>query len=595
MKMSINIFEFLKQKIMYIGDLNYYFSIDSKYQLALGEYELDSEEILKIAKENDPEEFEVFSRTSIEQRLEKINHFDLEEIIKESATGEFTLCLHPSRQCNLDCKYCFKDSEYLGSGELSFRVAKDAIDYLVDTYAPCASKYVVDLSGSGEPLLQIGLVRQIVDYCKQKRNEVCKNIEVMFCTNLTLLTPEIAAYLDNEPSIILGTSMDGDQITHDGNRVYANGEGTYKDIVNALKMFKNKKIGIAVTVTPLNQDVDLIYDHLYCLPNVDCVSMNFIRCFNGTEYDLENFNVPYLISRYEKLAQNILDNLNRGNSDYFIKILKGADHFGNYIFSRIFKGTYKIHRCNAGKSRVTVNYEGDIFACSVMYGNSDFRIGNIYRGVEPASQKNFEVVSTKTNNQCSSCNIRYACGGECYVNAYLKNKSLYTPLENLCKINLELNKLSMAFVEYIRQTNTPAYKKLIDLAFEISKYKTTSPTIWAIMSYLKERKISYDYNILMESIRKEDCDASPQAFLKLLKRYDANIDAYQIEAANLNDLTFPAVALMNKRKTGDYHYLLLVGLEEDKLLYKTMSTDNRFSEKIKFERFLEEVSDLFFL
>ena len=64
----------------------------------------------------------------------------------------------------------------------------------------------------------------------------------MFCTNLTLLTPEIVEYLDNEPAIILGTSIDGDQITNDNNRVYANGKGTYADIVKGLKMFKNKKL-----------------------------------------------------------------------------------------------------------------------------------------------------------------------------------------------------------------------------------------------------------------------------------------------------------------------------------------------------------------
>lgn len=163
----------------------------------------------------------------------------------------------------------------------------------------------MDLSGSGEPLLHIDLVKQIVDYCKQKRNEICKNIEVMFCTNLTLLTPEIVEYLDNEPAIILGTSIDGDQITNDNNRVYINGKGTYADIVKGLKMFKNKKLGLAVTITPLNQDVDLIYDHLYHLSNVDCISMSFIRCYDGSKYDFDNFDVNYLIKRYELFCERI--------------------------------------------------------------------------------------------------------------------------------------------------------------------------------------------------------------------------------------------------------------------------------------------------
>lgn len=227
MKLKVSVFEYLNQKVMYIQDVNYYFGIKDDFDIKFGDYELSEEEVLNIAKENDLEEYEVFTNTSIEERLNKINTYNIDDVKEQSSYGQFTLCLHPSRKCNLNCKYCFRKSEYLGEQQLTFEVAKDAIDFLVDKYAPCASKYVVDLSGSGEPLLQIDLVKQIVDYCKQKRNEICKNIEVMFCTNLTLLTPEIVEYLDNEPAIILGTSIDGDQITNDNNRVYANGKGTY--------------------------------------------------------------------------------------------------------------------------------------------------------------------------------------------------------------------------------------------------------------------------------------------------------------------------------------------------------------------------------
>ena len=424
MKVKISVFEYLNQKVMYIQDVNYYFGIRDDFDIKLGDYELSKEEVLAIAKENDPEEYEVFINTSIKDRLNKINSYDIEEIKEQSSYGQFTLCLHPSRKCNLNCKYCFRESEYLGKEQLTFKVAKDAIDFLVDKYAPCASKYVVDLSGSGEPLLQLDLIKQIVDYCKQKRNEICKNIEVMFCTNLTLLTPEMVEYLDNEPAIILGTSIDGDQITNDNNRVYANGKGTYADIVKGLKMFKNKKLGLAVTVTPLNQDVDLIYDHLYHLPNVDCVSMKFIRCYDGSKYDFDNFDVPYLVSRYEKLCNNVLNELDKGNFDYLQKLLNGADYFGGRIYGNLFKGINKIFRCDAGKSRITIDNCGNIFACSVMYGNDDFIIGNIYNGIKKEKQKLFEIVSLEFIKECNSCAVKNICGGECHVNAYLKNKNL---------------------------------------------------------------------------------------------------------------------------------------------------------------------------
>lgn len=72
MKLKVSVFEYLNQKVMYIQDVNYYFGIRDNFDIKLGDYELSEEEVLNIAKENDPEEYEVFINTSIEERLNKI-------------------------------------------------------------------------------------------------------------------------------------------------------------------------------------------------------------------------------------------------------------------------------------------------------------------------------------------------------------------------------------------------------------------------------------------------------------------------------------------------------------------------------------------
>ena len=80
MKLKVSVFEYLNQKVMYIQDVNYYFGIRDNFDIKLGDYELSEEEVLNIAKENDPEEYEVFINTSIEERLNKIKTYDIEEI-----------------------------------------------------------------------------------------------------------------------------------------------------------------------------------------------------------------------------------------------------------------------------------------------------------------------------------------------------------------------------------------------------------------------------------------------------------------------------------------------------------------------------------
>ena len=69
MKLKVSVFEYLNQKVMYIQDVNYYFGIRDNFDIKLGDYELSEEEVLNIAKENDPEEYEVFINTSIKDKI----------------------------------------------------------------------------------------------------------------------------------------------------------------------------------------------------------------------------------------------------------------------------------------------------------------------------------------------------------------------------------------------------------------------------------------------------------------------------------------------------------------------------------------------
>lgn len=593
MKLGVSVFEYLNQRVMYIQDVNYYFGIKDSFDIKLGDYELNEEEVLKIAKENDPEEYDVFVNTSIKERIEKINTYNIDDIKEESSHGQFTLCLHPSRKCNLNCNYCFKESDYLGKEQLTFEVAKDAIDFLVDKYAPCASKYVIDLSGSGEPLLQIDLIRQIVDYCKQKRNEICKNIEIMFCTNLTLLTPEIVDYLDNEPAIILGTSIDGDQITNDNNRVYANGKGTYSDIVKGLKMFKNKKLGLAVTITPLNQDVDLIYDHLYHLPNVDCVSMKFIRNFDGSKYDFDNFDIAYLISRYEKLCSNIIRELEINNFNYLLKLINGADILGNLIAQNLFKGINIVYKCDAGRNRITVNYNGDIFACSVMMGSGYFNMGNIYKGINAETQSKYWSVSKLKNKNCFNCNFKHVCGGECYANSYLKYSDMNSNIDRNCKINIELNKMSFAFIEYIKYKINYNFGEVISSIFKVQNYSTTDSAVWAIMMFLKFRGIESDYSEITSNLNITEKGVNPEEVVKYLKYYDVDIDAYildsNIETENLKN---PSISLLNKKYINSFVYIVNIKITDNNIFFKSLESSFYNCTKIPIQDYIKTVSNI---
>lgn len=65
--------------------------------------------------------------------------------------------------------------------------------------------------------------------------------------------------------------------------------------------------------------------------------MSFIRCYDGSKYDFDNFDVNYLIKRYELFCERIFLELENDNLDYLKKLLIGTDVFGSYIIQAIFK------------------------------------------------------------------------------------------------------------------------------------------------------------------------------------------------------------------------------------------------------------------
>lgn len=77
--------------------------------------------------------------------------------------------------------------------------------------------------------------------------------------------------------------------------------------------------------------------------------MKFIRCYDGSKYDFDNFDISCLISRYDRLCCNVLIELEKGNFEYLKKAPQRRRLFWWIYLWESFKGTYKIYRCDAGK------------------------------------------------------------------------------------------------------------------------------------------------------------------------------------------------------------------------------------------------------
>lgn len=175
----------------------------------------------------------------------------------------YTLCLHPVRRCNYECEYCFAEkSKYLPCREIDIETAKKAIDFMIDDWGKDAKRYAIDISGSGEPLLRLEFIKEIDEYCEIKRKQTSKDIKIMFPCNGSLISEENCEYFENNINILIGISIDGNP-THNENRKCSGKANAHELTCYGIDLLKNRTVGLAATITHINEDVDIVYDYLF--------------------------------------------------------------------------------------------------------------------------------------------------------------------------------------------------------------------------------------------------------------------------------------------------------------------------------------------
>lgn len=146
--------------------------------------------------------------------------------------------------CNLRCKYCIFSGSYFDmrthqSKMMSVETAIESVDYYINNQkefkkiAP-EKESVISFYG-GEPLLNFELIKKVVFYVKEKKFSTLFAIT----TNATLFTKSVVEFLVSN-NFLVSISLDGSEKEHNRNRVYSNGHGTYKRVMQGIRMLSDE-------------------------------------------------------------------------------------------------------------------------------------------------------------------------------------------------------------------------------------------------------------------------------------------------------------------------------------------------------------------
>jgi len=354
-----------------------------------------------------------------------------------------------TKDCQLACKYCYLVGKNTKE-RMSWEVAKQAIDYILDREDEFREESVTwDFIG-GEPFLEIDLIDKICDYLKiemyRRGHHWFNSYRFSFSTNgINYHTEKVQQFIEkNHRHLSIGITIDGTERKHDLNRIWKTPEmeqgimpkseeerGSYRDVVKNIPLWLEQFPGGSTKVTISSADIPYIKEsvlHLYSLGihevNINCVFEDVWK--EGDDKLFED--------QLTELADAIIDNnLYEDNACSFF-----TEHIGKPQ-DRIRDNQ---NWCGAGKM-LAVDAAGNFYPCTrfaqySLRSKPAWIIGNIHDGIDQNKLRPFLTLDrcTQSTTECIDCEVASGCAwcqGENYDAA--DTHTVYQRSTAICKMH----------------------------------------------------------------------------------------------------------------------------------------------------------------
>ncbi len=311
------------------------------------------------------------------------------------------LTLALSHGCNLRCSYCYAGEKF--ERRMDPAIMGKALDLAFSHPDP-----VVRVAPfGGEPLLQMDLLEVMADQAKQRARRSGKDLRFTMTTNGTLLTDTRLDLLERDGYSVT-VSLDGDRESHDSARVYADGRGSFDDVMAGMRRAV-ARLGHVRTVSVVHpgniERLEASFDHVASL-GVRQMSFNPDFDSQWTED-----RVDRLCTFLGALADRVIAHYRAGN-DFTVQ------PFHAKIVSRLKNGFSCADRCDFGCSEVAVAPSGRLYPCDRLIGEDgaaqrDVVIGHVDGGVDAARVSALKTRKDTPRTDCAGCAIIDRCQWWC--------------------------------------------------------------------------------------------------------------------------------------------------------------------------------------
>lgn len=350
-----------------------------------------------------------------------------------------------SASCNLNCPYCFAQSD--GGFKFSDYSEKDIqeiVDFIVKKND--ADTPITLIFFGGEPLLRFDIIKFTVNYCRKTYPE--RKFGYSMTTNGTILNEEVLSFIkENNMSILI--SLDGPDNEFNLRR-FKNGRKSIDKVIKNLEYIRDAGVRLEIRATLVNSNPYIcetfdFFENLGIPFNVVFAYASENKSHHYADYNDDNLR--HIASQFDELFDF-----------YTKKIWNKEPLYNKMLFENIELIRYRITRevsCSAGVTYFTIMSNGDIFSCAHFMNNHKYCIGNIKD--ENINKEQYVPVPINQIKECANCWAKQLCLGGCLAQKiYMGGRCDTAQTKEECKLNKIVWTFYIKMYFHIMQ-NAPGY------------------------------------------------------------------------------------------------------------------------------------------
>jgi uncharacterized protein len=329
-----------------------------------------------------------------------------------------------TQDCNLRCKYCSYNDNYfyerkISNLSMSDDIAQKGLEYifnLVKDRRQTEKRFAIGFYG-GEPLLEIGKMKKIVGNAKKLFRDF--KLSFNLTTNGTILNNEIIDFfIANDFALVI--SLDGPEEHHDAKRIFENGGGSFRIVLNNIRQILNKneqyfrrKVRFS---TVFSKDLSLLdIFSFFCNTKIvkqSIIQLSFVNPKNTIYYEKYPVNEYKFVKESHEILAKIERKVKRKDELKSIESkLKDIFLSPGIINSDLSSG---IGGACLFNQRLFIDVNGKFHVCEKINNNFDF--GDVWQGLNfEKMRKMVEEFVSINENYCRKCDVQFLCK-RCYVN-----------------------------------------------------------------------------------------------------------------------------------------------------------------------------------